>query len=125
MQYDITVTRDGRWWMIEVPELDLLTQARRVDEVAEQARSLISIALDLAPSEVVLGNVHYAVDDHDISNVVSGVEQARAAAREAEEQAQKQTRAAVDQLVKSGVPLRDIGSLLQLSYQRVGQIANS
>ena len=52
MMYDVNVTRDGRWWMIEVPELDLLTQARRVDEITDQAVSLISAWLDVAPSEV-------------------------------------------------------------------------
>lgn len=49
-QYDIAVTREGDWILIEVPELDIVTQARRVDEVVAQARSLIATWLGVAPS---------------------------------------------------------------------------
>jgi hypothetical protein len=31
--FDIEVTRDGRWWMIYVPVIDGLTQARHPGEV--------------------------------------------------------------------------------------------
>ncbi len=48
MKYDVNVTRDGRWWMVEVPAIDGLTQARRISEVEEMARSLIAIELDIA-----------------------------------------------------------------------------
>ena len=52
--YDVDVSRDGHWWMVEVPSIGALTQARRMDEVEEMARSIIAVALDLPPSEVVL-----------------------------------------------------------------------
>ena len=32
-EYKIEVERDGRWWMISVPEIEQLTQARRIDEI--------------------------------------------------------------------------------------------
>ena len=32
--YDVVVTREDRWWMIAVPAIDGLTQARRVTETA-------------------------------------------------------------------------------------------
>ena len=38
--YDIQVTRDGRWWMVYVPEIDQLTQARHHGEIEPIARSL-------------------------------------------------------------------------------------
>lgn len=50
--YDAVVTRDGRWWMIEVPEVDGLTQARRLDEVEKMAREYIAVTLDLPISQV-------------------------------------------------------------------------
>ena len=38
--YEISVYREGRWWMIYVPEIDELTQARHVSETEDMARSI-------------------------------------------------------------------------------------
>jgi hypothetical protein len=45
-EYKVEVTRDGRWWMIHVPEIDQLTQARRIGEIVPMAESLIAISTD-------------------------------------------------------------------------------
>ncbi len=45
--YDVTVTRDGSWWMVEIPALDGLTQARRLSEVTEMSRSYVAVTLDV------------------------------------------------------------------------------
>lgn len=50
--YDIEVTRDGRWWMIHVPELDLLTQARHPGEIEDMARDLIAVSTDTPIEDV-------------------------------------------------------------------------
>ena len=34
--------REGRWWIIDVPEIDYRTQARNLKEIDEMARSLIA-----------------------------------------------------------------------------------
>ena len=41
--YEISVHREGRWWMIYVPEIDEFTQARHVGETEDMARSLITV----------------------------------------------------------------------------------
>lgn len=74
--YDVTVTRDGRWWMVGVPAIDGLTQARRLSEAAE--------ACALADSQSL-----------------------------------------AQELAAANIPVRDIGALLGLSYQRVSQLVNS
>jgi len=35
--YEIEIYRDGRWWVIRIPELDGLTQARWPGEVKSMA----------------------------------------------------------------------------------------
>jgi hypothetical protein len=58
--YDITVTRDGRWWMIAIPALDGLTQAEHFDEIDGMARSYIAVATDTLIDEVsvrIVGDV--------------------------------------------------------------------
>ncbi|MBA0046300.1 hypothetical protein [Mycobacteroides sp. LB1] len=52
--YDIQVTRDGKWWMIHVPEIDQLTQARSQGEVEEMARGLIAVHQDVPIDEVAV-----------------------------------------------------------------------
>ena len=48
--YQATATRDGKWWMITVAQIDGLTQARNLADAAKMARSLIAIRLPLATS---------------------------------------------------------------------------
>jgi hypothetical protein len=42
--YEIDVYRDGRWWMIRIPEIDGLTQARHRGEIDDMARSYIAVS---------------------------------------------------------------------------------
>jgi hypothetical protein len=41
--FDIDVTRDGGWWMVHIPELGGLTQARFPREVELTAREYIAV----------------------------------------------------------------------------------
>ncbi|AQY01619.1 hypothetical protein [Microbacterium foliorum] len=47
MMYDVTLERDGKFWLIRIPELDGVTQARTHDEVPDMARDYIAITLDV------------------------------------------------------------------------------
>ena len=51
-EYRVEVTREGRWWMINVPEIDQLTQARRITEIVPMAESLIAISTDQPLSDI-------------------------------------------------------------------------
>ncbi|QRP42759.1 type II toxin-antitoxin system HicB family antitoxin [Amycolatopsis sp. FDAARGOS 1241] len=55
-QYHVTVTHEGRWWrkwwMVHVPDVDGLTQARRLSDAPRMAREAIAAALDLNPDDV-------------------------------------------------------------------------
>ena len=42
--YDIEVYPDGRWWMIRIPELDGLTQARWRGEIKSMAWPYIAVS---------------------------------------------------------------------------------
>jgi hypothetical protein len=50
--FDIGVTRDGRWWMIHIPELRGLTQARNPGEIEDMARSYIAIAAEIPIEDI-------------------------------------------------------------------------
>ena len=57
--YKVEVTRaqragKGHWWMISVPEIDRLTQARRLEDVEQNARELIAVTLDVELDEIAV-----------------------------------------------------------------------
>ncbi len=52
MRYTVHAEREGKWWMIRVPAIDGLTQARRITEIEDQARSLIAVSTDTPGSDI-------------------------------------------------------------------------
>lgn len=56
--YDVNIERDGKWWAISVPELPgAFSQARTRDEVAEMARDVIALYLDV-PHDSFVVSIH-------------------------------------------------------------------
>src|SRR5664279_652650 len=82
--YDITVTREGKWWMIDVPAVDGLTQARRLSEIKDMAVSLIAVTLDVPASQVGVNIVAMIVDGIDLVERRQQIDTEREAVRDAE-----------------------------------------
>lgn len=117
------VRRDGRWWLVDVPELDVTGQARTVAEAESVAREIIGLVLDKNADTVA------------VSLVVEMPAEARQAweeskAREITAQASSQeaarlARQAVQMLRADGFTFRDAGVALGISPQRVQQLAKA
>ena len=132
--YKVNVTREDGWWMVAVPELDRYetadgstnlsdtTQARRISGVASQARDLICTVTDVAPSQVDL-DITISVDDIDVSALAEAVTDSRALAERYATAAQAHAKDLVRELTAHGVPVRDTAELLDISPQRVSQLA--
>lgn len=52
--YDVETYRDGPWWMIRIPALDGLTQARFEGEVELMAREFIAVTTSVELEEVAV-----------------------------------------------------------------------
>jgi hypothetical protein len=115
--------RTGRWWLIDVPEVPAAhSQARRLDQAEDVARDLIALMTDADP------------DTFDLDIRVQLPEQVRADLQRAEELRQQAARSqheaavlarsAARRLHDDGLPLRDIGKLLQVSHQRAHQLVD-
>jgi cytochrome P450 len=119
--------RTGTWWAIDVPELerDACTQARRLDQVEGRAREAIALMLELHPDDV--GQVRRSVDlPAAIRTEVALVDALRERVARVEREAANGIREAVKALVnEQHLTVRDIGSLLGLSFQRVSQLLSS
>jgi len=123
--YDITVTREGKWWMVAVPAIDGLTQARRLSEIRDMAVSLIAITLDVPASRVGVNVVAMIVDGTDLVERRRQIDVEREAARQAERKAAALMADLVRKLDADHVPLRDIGEAVGVSFQRVHQLLNA
>lgn len=121
--YDANVERDGKYWRVRVPQVDRTTQARHLREVDAMARDLISLMHDADPDSVDL-RVHIELPEEVRRHLERAAELREQAAR-AQHEAAEEARAAARQLAAAGLPLRDVGQALGVSYQRAHQLVSS
>jgi hypothetical protein len=122
-RYSAIVTREGKWWMVTVPEIDRVTQARRLSETELMARELIAVTLDI-PLDGVLVDVSLASVDGltNISERVSEIESHREKALELERRATQDAATLAKELSDRKIPMRDVGAILGVSHQRAHQL---
>lgn len=135
-KYQVNVTRDERWWMIEVPELDgyvgadgatnlsTITQARRLADVPNEARDFICTITDKAPSEVNI-NINISIADINVTARAMKVARDREAAERHSAAAQAEAKGLARDLAAAGVAVRDVGEVLGVSFQRAQQLIST
>jgi len=120
--YRVMALRDERWWLLRVPELDVVTQTRRLARAERTARDLIATWLGADPESFDV-EVVPAVGDEVIDRLIGEAVEARAVAARQSSRASALTDQVVQRLVAKGVPMRDVGEMLGISHQRVAQLA--
>lgn len=118
--YTVNCERVGRWWEVTVPEIDDVTQVKRLDQVEDAVSSLVHLMTGAYPDAVKL-EVHSpaGVDDE-----VSRARRLREEAEQASAASVELSRDAARRLAAEGLPARDIGRILGVSYQRAAQFAS-
>jgi predicted RNase H-like HicB family nuclease len=126
-RYQVQCWRDeGGWWIIDVPEVPaVVSEARRLDQVAPMATDAIALTLDTDPGAVSV-EVCPQLDPQRRELVESFAQDSRAAedARGAAAQAAAQVRGDVAALIGTGLTAREVAHLLGISPQRVSQLAD-
>jgi len=121
-EYHATAHRDGRYWIIDVPDVGI-TQARTTAEAEIMTRDLISVMLEV-PANTYAVTMHFIapalVDAH-----LKRAERLRQEAAVAQAEAAAETRRAAAELKLAGLGLRDIGRVMGVSYQRAGQLVGT
>jgi hypothetical protein len=119
--YKVVVEREPGWWIVQIPELDLTTQARRLGDVEKNAREAISALLDV-------GTLTFDLEQsvQPPVAVVQEIDAGRALidrAASLREEGADRIGQAVDKLIKDfGLTMREAGRLLDLSHQRIAQL---
>ncbi|WP_446223521.1 type II toxin-antitoxin system HicB family antitoxin [Nocardia sp. IBHARD005] len=122
MKYTAHAERDGRFWLIHVPEIDQWTQARNLREVESMARDLVATMLEANPNsfevevEVELPEAVRA-EWEESKRLLTKVDEIKASAAAAAQRAARR-------LADEGLTLREIGQVLGVSFQRAGQLLN-
>ncbi|MGP8223939.1 MAG: type II toxin-antitoxin system HicB family antitoxin [Acidimicrobiales bacterium] len=118
----MTTERSGSWWAFSVPEIPgAHGQARRLEQVRDEARDVISMMLD-AESDSFDVSLSIKLDPR----IEHALDEAKAARKDLDSYqrvAQEKLRLAAEQIKEvGGLSIRDIGSLLDVSFQRISQI---
>jgi hypothetical protein len=127
-EYKIEITREGRWWMVRIPEIDGLTQARRLAEAPMMAREYIALDRGIPLREINVEVASVRIEEpvfRELLESANQIKHIRAQASELERESAERAREYAHWLVDRGVPVRDIAALLEISPQRVSQLANS
>jgi hypothetical protein len=120
--YHAEVDRDGKFWRVRVPEVGRTTQARNLREVEPMARDLIAIMDDI-PEDSFKLNVRITLPE-EIQAELERSAALRAEAARAQSEAAQLSRHAAALLHNQGLPLRDVGQALGVSFQRAKQLVD-
>ena len=120
--YTARCKRSGDWWAIVVAEVPgVFSQARRLDQVDEMARDAISALLQVPPQSFDV-RVLPELPGEIVAQIDAAKESRLDAERAQREAAAAAQRAITTLLTRCHLTVRDIGSLLGLSHQRVSQL---
>ena len=114
--------------MVHIPGIDGLTQARRLAEAPTMAREYIALDRGIPVREINVEIASVRVEGpgaRELLETARQIKHMRARVSELERESAERARAYAHSLVTHGVPVRDIAALLEISPQRVSQLANS
>lgn len=109
-------------WVITIPDVPgAISQSRRLEQVPEDAAEVIEIqtGTPVDPKTLV---IHPRLPG-EAGEAAAAARHLRKQEAELRDKLEEQTRRAVIELKRKGFPLRDIGELTGISYQRAQQIA--
>ena len=118
--FHVLARREGRWWVVEIPALDIATQTRNLKDARAVATEAIGLYLDVDESKVT---VDLSIQlPRDVSSTWQKARDLEEESRKTSAEAARLSRAAVRTLRASGMSQRDTAEALGLSYQRIAQL---
>ena len=123
VRYTATARRDGQWWVVQCDQLPAaISQVRRLDRAAETHREAIAFVAGVAEADVEV-DVSPVVFE-PVASQLRRVAELCETASGAEREARTLWSASARSLHESGMTVRDIGTVLGVSYQRAHQLVS-
>jgi hypothetical protein len=120
-QLTATAWRDGRWWLVSVPELDVVGQARAVRDIAPAAAEVAALHLNVPPEDV---DVHVIVHVSEEAERLWGeARQLEDEARAVQQRAAQLRREAVRLSRTDGYKLDAVAAAFGVTPGRIQQLA--
>lgn len=118
--YHVTTWREEGWWVVDIPALDLATQARWLDQVEAIARDAVAAWVDISPDSFdVTISPQFG---EELTKRLAALRAERERAEQIQARATAQARQLAMSLHEEGLKVRDIGHLLGVSYQQAQQL---
>lgn len=120
--YSVKAIRSGKYWHLEIEGLSQGTQARTLDEAGDMATDLIHIVTGEALENIRVSVLPQLPDD--IAEIQDEAKKLFAQAKETNALAAAKSRTVAHLLREQGLTYKDIGKVLDISYQRAAQLAS-
>lgn len=117
---EATAYKEGKWWMVSIPEIDGLTQCKTIEKIPEQAADLAAVILDV-PADQVAVTVDYTLPE-DAKAASESWHQAQGQLTAAKANVDARLADLARTLKGQGYTLKDIGALTGYTFQRIAQI---
>lgn len=122
--YRVTAERTPTgWWALEVPEVGAVSQVRRIDQIEDEMREAVAYLAGVDESEV-----QFEIDpvlSPELQARAAEVRSLHAAAEEASARAAAASREVARSLRAQGLSVRDVGTVMDVSPQRVSQLTSA
>jgi hypothetical protein len=121
--FTVTAERGTRWWVLQCVEYPgAISEVARLDQAEASIREAIAFVAGV-PEDSFEVHVQPVLPD-SIREHIATAERLREESREANRGAAEEVRAAARALQAQGLSLRDVGTVLEVSYQRAHQLVS-
>ncbi len=117
--HNITTHYEHGFWMINIPHLDGITQAETWEIIPQMAKEYIHLATNTPTEQIDINITEIKIGE---STLISDALTARKQAQQAEQTSKTLTINALQLMKTNGLPLREIGKVLNISHQRASQL---
>ena len=121
--YAVEAVRKGKFWMVSIPDLEGLTQARTFSDIPTMAQEWIELTTESANFTIRLQVGSVAGSSIDIA--LDRIKIAKQQAKKHEAEATNVATALARVLHGESVPMREIAAVMGISHQRVEQLINT
>jgi predicted RNase H-like HicB family nuclease len=122
-EYTIEARRSGGWWALTVPELPgVHSQVRRLEHAEAMITDAITLAFDVDPSVV---QIHSAIPivNPELDELLASTRAHRRELAQLRVEVDVLSRKLANKMANEGIPVRDIATALDISFQHAAKLA--